>query len=325
MFGNRTRSSEEREHLAAQIERIYGLQAVHLTPTERGWYGETWRVDHRQGRLFAKLVTYPPQQEHYRRSFSVLEYLRAKDMRDISRVVLACNGALWAELTEGTLGLFHWVEGLHTEEYPLDQLFTRLCALYRVPTKGAPGMPREDYTMPYIDSVRSMALQADAPIRAVLASHRDRLTAYAARLRAFAARCQTDPGYLHITTGDVGGNVIMQGTRMFIIDWDRPKLAPIERDLWFYMRLDSQLRQIDQVLAREGLPDRLSPQRLAYYAYHRYFFYLQEYLGAYAALPDQRDDVLDALENFFSRGYWVNEAMARADRLEPEEEGRPWI
>jgi thiamine kinase-like enzyme len=54
---------------------------------------------------------------------------------------------------------------------------------------------------------------------------------YINRLFRFANKNKNNFSDFHITSGDVGGNVIIQGEKFTIIDWDYLKLAPIERDI----------------------------------------------------------------------------------------------
>ena len=56
MYSNVTRSDEYIYRLRNHIKDEFGINAVHLTPAKRGFYGETWRLDSICASYFLKLV-----------------------------------------------------------------------------------------------------------------------------------------------------------------------------------------------------------------------------------------------------------------------------
>ena len=133
---------------------------------------------------------------------------------------------------------------------------------------------------------------------------------YEQRLYAVAEIVRNNKSNFCITSGDVGGNVIIDGDNFTIIDWDHIMLAPKERDLWFYMQKPSQIALMDNSLAPLA---KLDEMRLAYYAYRQYFFYIHEYFAAFLHCPWARREIVLQLERYFEPDYFVNACLQQAE------------
>lgn len=322
MFGSRERDAAFLEALGLAIAREYGLNVWALCPAERGWYGETWVVEAREGKFFAKLVCHPEHQARYRRSFSSLEALTLRGLTWANRVARRTDGALWLPFAGGVLGLFEFVEGEHTEEYPLDQLFELLARQYQLPVAGLDA-PRERFDLgqrtqffEHYHDFCEERLPGWQKMAALIEAHRPLLTRQSALLERAAGWCQGDETGFCATTGDVGGNVIVsRDGRMTIIDWDDIRLAPPERDLWYYIQDMRQMDIVHDAFARQGFGYRLRGERLAYYCLSMSFFYLREFLNAYRLLPERRDAAWEALQLNFSEDYFLAKTFRSAEAL----------
>jgi thiamine kinase-like enzyme len=141
-----------------------------------------------------------------------------------------------------------------------------------------------------------------------------RIRCYIERLMTFAKRCRTDFDHFYITHGDAGGNIIVSEDKFYIVDWDEPMLAPPERDAWFCMHWSWAMNAFHDALRKSGIEYALQPNRLAYYCYHNFFYYLTESLTAFFDLPDRREALLESVFRFF--GGWIKDNLAYADSIE---------
>lgn len=85
--------------------------------------------------------------------------------------------------------------------------------------------------------------------------------------------------------------------------------APLERDAWVMGCYDWARRLFNDTLQANGIDDRLCPERLAFYCYHMFFFYLGEFLQVH---PMQ--DKSQRIREYFEDG-WILSRIRFADTI----------
>ena len=186
--------------------------------------------------------------------------------------------------------------------------YQMLAKVYTVPTEGLL-IPRENFSAESADTFISqwLSLPADAPICALFERRRAKIEHRARRLTQFSERCRNDISQFFITHGDAGGNFIASGDKNYIVDWDTVLLAPPERDAWFCMCWDWAMDAFHDALRQSGINYTLRPERLAYYCYHMFFYYLNAYLDRYIQIGLAQD-----IEEYMDG--WIEEAFQFADK-----------
>lgn len=310
MYSAAARGEAYIQRLCAFIGRAYPLRPTAIAPARRGYYGETWRLDCGEGRCFLKLDR-SPHQTVYARNFPVVEHLRNRGMEFVSRIVKARDGRLFTQFDGGVLGVFDWIEGENRQdESTKTREYQMLARVYTVDAAGL-DLAREDFLPRAADLFFSQwARVEDKGILALLEQRRDAIGFNAGRLRHFARLCQEDLTGFAITHGDAGGNVIVNGDAFYLVDWDDPWLAPPERDAWFCMQWPWAMETFQAALRQNGIGYTLRSERLAYYCYHMYFFYLMEILDTFFALGPREGAVLEYLSEYL--GGWINDNLAFA-------------
>jgi len=299
--------------LRAFIEEVYPIQPKAIIPANRGFYGETWRVDSLRGSFFAKLDC-SPHQGVYERSFPVIEHLCAHGIDFICKIVKTRDNRLYTNFEGGVLGLFDWIDGENRQdEQSKPHEYQMLAKVYSVDASGL-AIPREDFSAHAADAYFERRTRVeDESILALLEAKRTEIDACAQQLRRFSERCAGDDTGFVITHADAGGNVLVRdtpacGEQYYLIDWDTPRLAPPERDAWFCMHWPWAMRAFHDALRQNGIGYTLRPERLAYYCYYMYFYYLNEILDAHFALGDLSAYLADYLDG------WMNDNRNYAER-----------
>jgi len=306
MYSNVRRSGKYIGRLAEFVRREYQIVPVALTPAERGFYGETWRLETAEKPYFIKL-DYSPHKEIYKRSFSVIDHLCRHGINSVSKIVSNANGELFSDFESAILGVFDWIDGenVQNEQAKIEE-YDILGKVYTVPTGGVPIM-REDFSGKNADKFTG---QRDALKNKLLISllekHRGKLESRAVRLKKFAELCRGDTTGFVITHGDAGGNFMVSGDTYYIVDWDNPVLAPPERDAWVMCGQNWAMDAFRDSLCRNGVAYTLRPERLAYYCYDFFFFYLTSYLDT-TTHTDVVEEYIDG---------WINESFEYADKIE---------
>ncbi len=326
MFSKTYRDKPYIIELKRFIEEEYDISITSITPADRGYYGETWRIDCDGFSLFAKLIYYKKHTIHYIDSFPILKFMNDSGLTNVSRIVKCKDNRLYTRFGEGVLGVFKFVEGIHTEDYPLYDLFYNLTLIYKLDPSPIK-IKREDFNLDYLDDYLSMThtlnqIKQDKTANQTLIDDLLQLLQqnscltdrYAKRARQFADLCKDDHSDFRITSGDVGGNVIVNGEIFTIIDWDYILLAPIERDTWMYMQDYNQIVLLDKVLEEQGINYKIKNERLAFYCYRTFFYYLCEYINGFLHLDsEKRISLFKDVKAVFTDEYWIYRCTRIAD------------
>ena len=87
MHNGMLRDEKYIHRLIETLYEQYGIAADSVTPANRGYYGETWKVCADTGLYFLKMDYFPFHQEKFRQSLSVIEYLCENGIDFVGRVI----------------------------------------------------------------------------------------------------------------------------------------------------------------------------------------------------------------------------------------------
>ena len=217
---------------------------------------------------------------------------------------------LYTKFDGAVLGVFNWIDGVNIEtdatKIPEYQMLARV---YTIPAQGIP-IPYEDFSGGSADRFfKQWNALGDNQLLPLLEKNRVKLKHRAERLKTLSRLCQNDTADFYITHGDAGGNLIKSGERYFIVDWDNPILAPTERDAWFMCSYDWARDAFQTALRQNGIAHILRPERLAYYCYHFFFFYLTAYLDGYLHnVPDPVSEIEEYING------WIEKSIEYTDK-----------
>ena len=306
MYSNVERSDEYKSRLLDFIRKKYGIGAFCITPAKRGFYGETWRLDASDASYFLKLVYPAAHRPVYKRSFQLIQHLCDHGISFISRIVKAVDGSLYTWFDGAILGVFDWIYGENIQnEKTKVQEYRMLAKVYSI-SPSSISIPREDFSGNSADRFyRLWDALHDRQLRSLFEKNRAKIEHRAARLKRFSNLCRGDTADFFITHGDAGGNVIENGDRYFIVDWDDSIVAPIERDAWFCMAWEWAMTAWGDALRENGINYALRSERLAYYCYDFFFFYLNAYLDA-STRAETVEEYTDG---------WIEESFMYADEI----------
>jgi hypothetical protein len=307
LFSNIQRGNEYISQLSEFIRRNYNICSVAPTPAKRGFYGETWKLEAAENNNYFLKIVYPAAHKSvYECSFPIIQHLCNHGIDFISRIVKTKDGELFSRFDSAVLGVFDWIDGenMETDATKIPE-YQMLAKVYTVPYCGVP-ISREDFSSKHADKFFKQwnALER-GQLRSLLNRNRTKLEYRAARLKIFAELCRSDTTGFVITHGDAGGNFLANGDKYFIVDWDKPILAPPERDAWVMCGKDWVRDAFQEALCQNGIKYTLRPERLAYYCYDFFFFYLTAFLDASA----QADTVEEYLNG------WIKWSFEYADKI----------
>jgi hypothetical protein len=319
MYNRAYRDDQYIQSLKRFIETEYGISVINIIDAKRGFFGETWKIETGNHSYFAK-IDYSSHKHIYLKSLPVVEYINSMGIDFVSRIVKTTDGKLSKSFRDGVCCLFEWIEGENTEDYDIKRLFEKMAIIYKIPGNVI-DIQKELFNTSCIDSfnvnLERLHLASDKAshnLFAILTERENMINQIAERLSAFALMCKGDMSHYCITHGDAGGNTIISDDKFTIVDWDQVMLAPPERDAWFFMADADKMCSIQSILDNNGQGYRLRPDRLAFYAYFSFFYYLQEYFTCFfEAGNDIHDELINNVSSFFSS--WIAKPISAADEL----------
>ena len=297
--------------------REYGIKAIAINPAKRGYYGKTWRIRTLDSCYFAKLDYFSHHQKIFQKSLPVVDYLCESGIDFISKIVKTKREKLHSYFNSAVVGVFEWIDGDNVETDDTKEIeYQMLCQIYPLTKPG--------FDIPVATFSTEMALRFFAEwekvkealqygkYRAVdqlLENHRQMLQHCASRLSHISSLCQRNNNHFYITHGDAGGNFLIDKEKHYIVDWDEVMIAPLERDAWVMCCYDWARALFDDTLKKNHISYQLQPERLAFYCYHMFFFYLGEFLEGHKMY-----DKSERIEDYLTNG-WITERVKFADKI----------
>lgn len=314
MYSNIIRSDDYKQQLLDFIRREYGIDAIGIYPAKRGFFGETWRLDTSSKYYFLKLDYSAKHQDIYERSFPVVEHLCNHGIDFISRIIKTTDGKLSVRYDGAVLGMFDWVDGenIETDETKIPE-YRMLAKIYAVPSCGL-SILHEDFSGRSADRFFKQWHELDdTRLCSFFEKNRTDFEHRAKRLKHYTGLCRGDTTGFVITHGDAGGNMIVNGDKYTIIDWDEPILAPPERDAWNMLCYDGKDWPgcaFHKALRENNISYTLRPERLAYYCYYYFFYYLTEFLDGH-----KPDETMREIELRYLNSGWIENRIGYADKM----------
>jgi hypothetical protein len=251
-----------------------------------------------------------------------MDYLSDRQIDFIPNILKNRSGSLYEVFQDGILGIFDYLDGENVEDYELERLLNRLVEIYKLPT--ADGLLRKevidyceiDLYKKYVSQMKSSKELVFGKVYKVICKNEVFLNHCMKRLEALIGDLKKEKLGEFITHGDAGGNVIVKENEFWIIDWDDPVAAPIERDLWFFAPYVDIKKIMNQILKEHEIEYVLSDKLIAYYTYRSLIYYLIESFHALFELKSLEDKEEMVIYIDGTINGWIRKQIAYADRVD---------
>ncbi len=218
------------------------------------------------------------------------KYLSDLGIREIIAPLATRSGRLWANLGPFKVILYPFIEGHNGYEADLtDRHWVAFgAALKRIHAAAVPptltdSIPRETYSPRWRNIVRGFLARVEEPfadpvaaqLAAFLKHNRTEVLDLVDRTERLAQALQARPPLCVVCHSDLhAGNILIAADgALYIVDWDNPILAPVERDLMFVgggQFCATRTPDQEEALFYRGYgPTAIDPTALAYYRYER--------------------------------------------------------
>lgn len=293
----------------------YGLIVQSVSPANRGFYGETWKIQTNNADYFVKIDYWTYHMVSYQNSLAITQFMTENGISFIPKVIKTKNGELYSNFKQGIVAVFEYVQGELYENFSVGQLYSKLAQIYHLEPYGI-DIETETFGTEAAESFLQLQNEQELANKAVNIFHKKQtvISRYIERLKLFSARCKGDMNHFYITHGDAGGNCILKDNQLFIVDWDSVKFAPIERDAWIFIDDKQHLEEINTTLRKNNINYTLRQERLGYYCYYFFFYYLDEYLQSIegAAGEKQKQAIVENFIEYLTNS-WIYKRLNIAD------------
>lgn len=208
------------------LKIYYGIEVSNLEPLS----SEVYKVETRDGKTFFLKLN----PSHFNPDiFNLLA-----SYREVVHPIMTLGGKFFQQAGESTYLLYPFIEGqdginraLSNEQWiKLGQVLKKI---HQIEIPSHIQIRQEDFSPRWHEVVRSfLNIQGDAPLLKFLRKNRLIIEYIVQRAEELKESAKSQKKVL--CHSDIyGGNIILDGESLFIVDWDNPILAPKERDLLF--------------------------------------------------------------------------------------------
>lgn len=303
MYDKKNYSSKYLLEIKKCLELNYKFKVIDIGPAQRGVYGETWYVYTRNRKYFVKINYLSCILEQFKESLVALKFMENKGIDFINNVVQTKNKDLYIEFFDGILAVFEFIEGQRCRRENIDlvrlNLYEIFTQLYQVPILNGMGLS-ENFPIAcanfVLDKINAYEL---------FKRYYTQITEYFHLLREMSKLCKKITFNYYITHGDAGNNLIQNGNNFYLVDWDTFRVSCPERDIWFMIRSEDDIKVIQEIFYKKGFSYEIEKERLLYYPTYSFFYYLKCHIVAIEETNDPRKKrlILNYVHRLFFNGF----------------------
>jgi len=277
------------QNLIPQIESAYGFKITAFAPAPRGFLAETYCLTTNKGKYFIKIISNLRFTENMPKALSVQAKL-AQCLDYIPAPVATSNGKFqWKSTDNKAISLYTYIDGKPNttdsdgNPHGAEEDFSKFLPLAAGIYKQKIDCDIIEVFPVWLKSEFEVFFNGDMPLSNEVLSYINSHQAFIEKKWSeYKQICERLSGSTHnfcITHGDMPGNLMKDdNAKLYIVDWDDIKLAPIERDLWEYMSNADNIQKITEMLADKGISWTFSQDYFQYYLYTRFFDDLYGYM-----------------------------------------------
>jgi spectinomycin phosphotransferase len=284
-------------NLANILKEYYNLEVIDIKPAPRGFCAETYFIHTSSDKYFIKIYNNPKFTGNVEESLPVLYELNKLGISNITCPIKTNQGEFLVRIEGKLYVLFNCIEGIATMNFNVEDYLDLLTDIYLLtPKLKSMEVSRETFSTAaakayerYSNYFYSYNGEGTIELltKDMLLCRKQELDAHLQTYLQTSKNCQNIESMYYLTHSDGSGNVMVNGSELYIVDWDGLMLAPIERDLWFYVDDSARLSAFKVMLASKGTKYSFNKEYFKYYIYNRFFEDLEGYLAEIAEASDE--------------------------------------
>jgi thiamine kinase-like enzyme len=253
------------ENLEGLLLDNYNLKVNSIADAPRGFIAETYNIQTDDDCYFLKILKKNRHSVNILNALPALKQLRNLGVDYINYPIQTTDNRFCLEREDKYLILFNYIKGENTWDYDVEEVYKRLIDIHKLSGKITEGVNKEDFSIIYSERFEE-TLGRYKDLGIIKENFVD-IWRYWNEFKELSMELSQRKFKLFLTHGDAFGNIIKDGKELYIIDWDDLILAPLERDLWFFVSNDAVVN-----LYKEAFEDfSLNQTLIKYYITKRFF------------------------------------------------------
>jgi hypothetical protein len=285
------------DYLVNILKEHYNLDAIDILPAPRGFCAETYFIHTASEKYFIKIYNNPKFTGNVEESLPVLNELNKLGVTNITCPIKTKHGDFLVRLESKLYVLFNYIEGTAVMNFNVEAYFDLLTDIYlKTPELNNFEIPKEAFKTEAAKVYEKYSnffynYNGEGAIelltKEMLLSRKRELDVHLENYLQSAKLCQSIDSDYYLTHSDGSGNVMVNHSELFIVDWDGLMLAPLERDMWFYVNDEEKLNVFREMMVSKGTNYAFNKEYFKYYVYNRFFEDLEGYLAEIAESNDE--------------------------------------
>ena len=255
----------------------------------RGFVAETFCLDTNKGKFFIKIIKNPRFADNIPYSLEVQSRIAKRLDFVPSPVKTVDNKFLWTTDDNIAVCLFEYIDGKpntadkdgnpHGAENDFTKVVPLAAEIYnlKIECKKKETFPillRREMER-FLEGKMKLTAEVTDFIKGYITYIQNKWNEY----NAVCDRLSGINNNFYLTHGDMPGNLVKdKNNKLHIIDWDDILLAPIERDFWFYMDSEENIRKITGIFNNHEIKWDFNKDYYLYYLFTRFFEDLYGYM-----------------------------------------------
>jgi|GEM_PF-3509977 len=267
------------------LQRNYPFQIVELIPVLKGEIGDNYIIitsDNQKYflKIYLRSKLHIDNPKGLEGTLSLASRLYERGISSIPYPIQASNGNLEIKYGKYAIIVTNFIEGKNPKFSPaITKKFAQLIAkIHQVDVRNI-NLPVEPFDTSYANKLREQIKTLEekrrlnkqmAKLKGLLLPRKNLLLNQLKKLDGFCNKSKNKKKKLVITHGDLilDNLLIDRKKNIFIVDWDTARLAPVERDVWFFT--GTYGATFLQSYKKFNPPIKIDIDLISFYMYKRY-------------------------------------------------------
>lgn len=255
------------EDIIRQIETAYGISIKSYSQAPRGFWAETYVLITDRDKYFIKIYKDLPFELSLRSSLDI-HYQMSKQINYIPKPIKTQNNILLHTLdNKRVAALYTYIDGTKHITNDAYEIFYLMANIYNLKIKCDSIFHFRFYAEEIINKMQIRKYYTKSEILDNFIEHnREVFIRYWNIYKNLVDDLSKKNNKYYLTHGDIAVNLMIDKKKqVFIVDWDRIHLGPVERDLREFIDINTDISKLENIAKNVGLDWRFNKE------YHNYF------------------------------------------------------